>query len=89
MGRKDANVEKRIVRLNANLLPRDLNPSPSEVRRFSLNNELQYVYSLLAGKYGEDVYTLQVTPYGVLKVADVGSWFSRNEVFSGTAPDVY
>jgi len=89
VARKPASVEEVNIRLDRNLLPEELNPNPSQVRRWFTRNILQGVWGILFGWQGERPIALKARSDGVLVVADVGAGFETYEVFKGTALDDY
>jgi len=89
VARKPARIEEINIRLDRNLLPEELNPNPSQVRRWFTRNVLQGVWGIFFGWQGEKPIALKARSDGVLVVADVGAGFETYEVFIGTALDNY
>jgi len=89
MSRKSASVEETLIRLDVDLLPKDFNSNPSQVRRWFSNNILQGVWSILFGWHDGCPSLLRARSDNVLIVADVGTGFESYEVFSGSALDAY
>jgi len=89
MARKSARAEEVIIRLDRDLLPNELRPNPSQVRRWFTRNILQGVWGILFGWQGEKPIALKARSDGVLVVADVGAGFETYEVFKGSALDNY
>jgi hypothetical protein len=89
MPRYNAKVEETLLRLDANLMPEELAPHPTEVRRWGTSNKIQYVLGLLMGWTGKQPKLLRATSAGILKVAPTGVGYEHNEVKAGNAPDAY
>jgi len=87
MPRKPSKVEETNFRLDANLIPEDMNPQPSQIRRWFTNNVLQGVWGLVFGWTGRKVKPLAATDAGWLKVAASSVPYEHMTVFSGTAGD--
>jgi len=87
--RKSSRLEETVVRLDSNLLPEELNPNPSQVRRWFTRNILQGVWGLLFGWTGRKIKPIAVTDAGWVKVAASSVPFEHMIVFSGTASDVW
>lgn len=89
MPRKPASIEEVNLRLDADLLPLDFSPQPTQVRRWFTRNVLQGVWGILFGWTGARPKPLAVTDAGWLKVAASSVPFEHNSVFAGTAGDVW
>lgn len=89
MARKPATVEEIGIRLDVNLLPEELSPNPSQVRRWFTNNILQGIWGLLFGWTGRKIKPVAVTDAGWLKVAASSVPLEHMQVFSGTASDIW
>jgi len=89
MARKSARAEEIVIRLDTDLLPNELRPNPSQVRRWFTRNILQGVWGILFGWTGSKPRPLAVTDAGWLKVAASSVPFEHNIVFSGIAGDAW
>jgi len=89
MPRKPAREEEMTIRLDSDLLPAELRPNPSQVRRWFSRNILQGVWGILFGWTGKKPVVLKARTDGVLVVADMGAGFETYEVFKGTGTDTY
>jgi len=89
MARKSPRIEEQNLRLDANLLPAEFSPQPSQVRRWFTRNILQGVWSILFGWYNGRPVSLRARSDNVLIVADVGTGFETYEVFKGNCLDDY
>lgn len=89
MPRKPAEVVEVTLRLDTELLPLDLSPNPSQVRRWFTSNVLQAIWGLVFGWTGTRIKPIAVTDAGWLKVAASMTPYEHNSVFAGTAGDVW
>jgi len=87
--RKSSRVEETNFRLDVNLIPEELRPQPSQVRRWFTRNVLQGVWGLVFGWTEQKPVVLKARSDGVLVVADMGAGFETYEVFKGTGLDIY
>jgi len=89
MPRREARKEEVMIRLDANLLPLDFSPGPSQVRRWFTSNVIQAIWGVLFGWTGNKVKPISVTDAGWIRVAASSVPFEHNSNHAGSAGDTW